>query len=138
MTVALVPVSHAFEVRRDEDRVTIAADEVIDDTLIVSAQDVVIEGTVTGDLIAMGDRITVRGPVGGTMLAVAEVVSVENAISGSFIGGGETIDIRGTPVGANVYAVGSRVTLHGGASVAGNVAVAASETEIRGAVGRGT
>ena len=56
----------AFEIRRDEDRVTIAASETIDDTLLVTAEHVLIDGTITGDVIAFGEQVTIRGAIAGS------------------------------------------------------------------------
>ena len=135
MTVLAPPV-HAFELRRDEDRVTIPAGETIDDTLVVMAEVVLVEGTVTGDLIALGEQVSVRGRVGGTLVAVAEVLSVEGEVAGSVLGIGETVDFRGAALGANVVGIGRAVTVHADTSVAGNAALAAEEAEMHGGVGR--
>ena len=59
----VAPSVHAADIRRGE-RVVIAADEVIDDDLVVSAQYIEINGTVTGDLVATGTIIVVEGRVG--------------------------------------------------------------------------
>ena len=60
------PVS-ALEIRRDDSVVTIPASETIDDTLVVAAETVIIEGNVTGDVIAVGATIDVSGAVGGNL-----------------------------------------------------------------------
>jgi len=126
----------AFEIRRDDNRVVIPAGETIDDTLIVVAEDVVVEGTITGDLIAFGEEVRVTGRVGGMLLSGAETLSVEGEVTGSILGMGETVDIRGATLGMNLYGIGETVTVHENTTVAGNTALAGAETEMRGEVGR--
>ena len=60
--------THAADIRTGE-RVVIAADEVIDDDLIVSAQFIEVNGTVTGDLVATGTIIIINGSVGGSVMS---------------------------------------------------------------------
>jgi hypothetical protein len=58
--------AHAADIRTGE-RVVIAADEVIDDDLIVSAQFVEVNGTVTGDVVATGTVVVINGAVEGSV-----------------------------------------------------------------------
>ncbi|MEM8769318.1 MAG: zf-HC2 domain-containing protein, partial [Pseudomonadota bacterium] len=64
LSVMALP-SQAIEIRRNDNRVIVGADERIDDTLLVASESVLIEGEVTGDLIVFGEQITIRGRVGG-------------------------------------------------------------------------
>lgn len=130
------PPSHAFEVRRDEDRVTVPADETIDDTLVVKAENVLIEGTVTGDLIALGERVTVRGHVGGTLVSISKELRLEGDVAGNVVGAAETLEIGAARLGGNVYAASRSVTLLADTHVAGNAALAANEAEVHGRIGR--
>lgn len=131
----LAPPGHALELRRDEDRITIPAGETVDDTLIVMAENVLVEGTVTGDLIALGEQVTVRGRVGGTLVAAAETLSVEGQVDGNVLGAAESVAFRGASAGGNLYTAGRTVTLLTGTTVAGNAALAARDAEIHGSVG---
>jgi len=97
LSLSLLPVlglspgtSQAFEIRRDEQRITIPAGETIDDTLVVMAETILVEGNVTGDLVALGERVTVRGQIGGTLVGLAEVLDVGGEIAGNVIGMAET------------------------------------------------
>ena len=44
----------ALEIRHDDDVVVIPASETIDDTLLVAAESIMVEGNVTGSIIAVG------------------------------------------------------------------------------------
>ena len=135
LSVMALP-SQAIEIRRDEDRVTVAAAERIDDTLIVASETVLIEGEVTGDLLVFGEQITIRGRVGGAIVALGETLSLDGAAAGSALAAGESVDIRGTPLGGNLFAVGSSVTVHRDVAIAGNALIGGSSVDQQGAVDR--
>ena len=131
------PEGQAFEIRHDENRIVVPAGEIIDDTLIVSAENIVIDGEVTGDLIAFGETVTLRGRVGGMLLALGETVNLEGVVAHSVISMGESVDARNADLGANFYGAGESVTIHPGARIAGNGLLVASELEVRGSIGKG-
>lgn len=135
--LAVVPTpGHAFELRHDEVRLTIGADETIDDTAVLMAETVLVEGTVTGDLVVLGERVTIRGRVGGLVVAMAEELSVEGEIGGTVLGLGETVNLRTAVLDANAYALGETVSIASDVRVAGNAALGASELDVHGEVGR--
>jgi cytoskeletal protein CcmA (bactofilin family) len=130
------PSSHAFEVRRDEDRVVVQADETIDDTLIVMADNVLVEGKVTGDLIALGERVTLRGSVDGTLVVLGEELRVEAQVAESALMVGETVELWRAAFGSNAYAAGSEIAVGADTTVAGSAALAAGEADVHGQFGR--
>lgn len=130
-----VPVQ-AFEIRRDEDRVTIAADEVIDDTLVILSENVIVEGTVNGDLIALGETVTIRGRVDGNLIAGAEALVLEGDVSGSVLAMGEAVDVRSERLGANLFAMGEAAAVHPTTEITGNAVLMAQDAELHGTVGR--
>ncbi|MEQ8858765.1 MAG: zf-HC2 domain-containing protein [Pseudomonadales bacterium] len=135
--LALAPTpGQAFELRRDDVRITIAADEIIDDTAVLIAETVLVEGTVTGDLVVLGERVTVRGRVGGVLVAMAEDLSVEGEVGGTVLGLGETVNLRGATLEANGYALGETVSVARDVRVAGNAAIGARDLDMQGSVTR--
>ena len=128
--------SDAFEVRRAKDRVTIPADETIDDTLIVMADSILIEGTVTGDLIALGERVTLRGRIDGTLVAVAEELKIGGQVADTVLGLGRNVEFWGAALGANAYGAGRSVTISADSTVAGSTALASEAVEVHGQIGR--
>jgi cytoskeletal protein CcmA (bactofilin family) len=128
------PGSHAFEMRRDEQRVVVGPDEVIDDTLIITSEDVLIEGTVTGDLIAISESLRIRGRVDGLVIAIGESVQLEGTFGQSVLGLGEKVEVRGATLGANFYGAGERVLIQKDVVINGNLAAAGEEAEMHGSV----
>ena len=109
--------THAADIRTGE-RVVIAADEVIDDDLIVSAQFVEVNGTVTGDLVATGTVITINGHVGGSAIVAAQSVEVRGTIDGSLYGGAYSLLLgEGAAVARNVLFGGFSAATRAGSEV---------------------
>lgn len=136
LLLTAAPESQAFEVRRDEQRVVIGPDEVVDDTLIVTADDVVIDGTVTGDLVVAGESLTIRGSVGGVVMAAGESVRLEGNFAGSVFGAGESVELRGAILAANFFGAGEKVVVGDDAKIGGNAALAGEEVEVHGSIAR--
>ena len=75
LLVGLITASTAWAVEtRSGDSVVIGPDEVVDDDLYVTANNVVIDGTIRGDLVAFGQSITVDGTVEGDLIAAGRSV----------------------------------------------------------------
>ncbi len=148
----VAPPVHAAAIRGGE-RVVIAADEVIDDDLIVSAQYIEINGTVTGDLVATGAIVIVNGTVEGSAILAAQSLEVRGRVEGSIYGAGYSLLLdEGAAIHRNVLFAGFSATtrpdseidrdlyvvgyqlLHDG-MVRGNVNVATSALQINGSVG---
>ena len=125
---------HAFEVRSDDHRVTIPANETIDDTLVVRAENVLVEGNITGDLIVLGEQVNVRGHVSGSLLTIAKVINIEGEVNGNILSIGETSDIRNLTLGANLYSVGRTITVQVDTQVGGNALFVANESQMHGSV----
>jgi anti-sigma factor RsiW len=134
MTAA--PESQAFEVRRDEQRVVIAADEVVDDTLIAAADSIVIDGVVTGDLIIAGESLSIRGRVDGVVFAAGETVALEGEFGSTVFSAGESLQFRDASVSGNLFAAGEKVVVHNDVEISGSGALAGEEVEMHGSVGR--
>lgn len=138
---------------RGGDTVIIAADEVIDDDLFISARAIEVNGTVTGDLFASGTLVVVHGTVNGSAMLTGQTVDVFGQIDGSLYSGAYALTLEeGAVVGRNLYFGGYSLTTRpdsqvgrslyfGGAQllhdglVRGDLNVAASAVTINGQVG---
>ena len=128
-----VPVS-ALEIRRDENKVTIAASETIDDTLIVAAETISIEGTVTGDVIAVGATVDISGSVGGNLITFAETVNVRSEVGGLALGAASSYNLKAAKVGGDLWAAGESVTIDNDSRINRNATLAGQNTVIEGDV----
>lgn len=127
--------AEALERRYSEETVTISADEVIDDTLIVSADTVVIEGEVNGDLIAVGRKIIVSGPVGGNLIAIAESINLSGEVKGLVLTAASTVIVDGSDIGGDFWSAAGNITLGKDTKIARNATLATETASIAGDIG---
>lgn len=144
--------AHAADIRTGE-RVVIAADEVIDDDLIVSAQYIEINGTIGGDVVASGTVVVINGAVEGSLIVAAQAVEVRGLVDGSIYATGyslllgQSADINRSVLFAgfsattepnsyvtrDLYVVGYQLRHDG--TVGGDLNVNASALQLNGTVG---
>ena len=150
--LAAAPPARAGDFRTGE-RVVIEQGEVVDDDLFVSAETVIIDGTVTGDLLAAGTTVVINGVVEGSAMLGAQSLQINGDVAGSLYGAGYVMDLgEDAKVGRNLYgaawgmstAAGSDVTrsvyitgyqmIHDG-RIGEDLAVALSALQLNGEVG---
>lgn len=138
---------------RSGDQVVIAAGEVIEDDLYVSAEEFVLDGTVNGDVVAVGRTITINGTINGDLIAAGQTIAIhgkvtddariagsvlligENAsVGGDLISAGYSLETRaGSTIGQDVVFAGGQALFSG--EIARNLRAATGGLELRGAVG---
>jgi cytoskeletal protein CcmA (bactofilin family) len=116
---------------REQDEVTVGADETVEGSLVALGDDVTIEGTVRGDLLAFGDRLRLRGTVEGNVFCAGENVEIAAKVSGSVHCAG--YDLAAAPVvSGNLYAAGRDLSVEAAARVGGDLAVGCNECLVQG------
>ncbi len=126
----------ALDVRYDKTLVTIAADETVDDTLLIAAETVFVRGNVTGDLLVVGRRIEIDGNVEGNVVAFAESVTVRGSVGGSLLSAAERVELREATTGSDLWAAAETVSIDMASRVEGNAALAGEKTLVAGYVGK--
>ncbi len=124
----------ALELRHDKDMVTINATEVIDDTVIILADTIVVEGEINGDLIALGRRIIVSGSVAGNLITLGEIITISASVGGSAIGAAESYSVEKAVIRGDLWAAGESVSIGDDAQIGRNVTTAAEHVSISGRV----
>jgi anti-sigma factor RsiW len=135
VVVALPSTGHAFEIRRSEDAVVVAADETINDTLLAAGQTVTIDGTINGDLLAFGQEVTVRGNVTGNLVTGAQRVTIEGTVGGSVLSGAEDLSLENARIGRDLYSFANGVEIASTTNVSGNAIAFAETVDVDGRVG---
>jgi cytoskeletal protein CcmA (bactofilin family) len=102
--------------RRHADKVRVASDETVHQTLLASAETIEVDGTIDGSLIATGRRALVRGDVKGDLFVFAQETEVTGTVEGS------------------IYAWVSSLTVSG--HVNQDIVVGANDVHLTGSVGR--
>jgi len=128
--------SSALDLHFHEDEVAVAAGETVDQTMIINANTVRVDGVVDGDLIVvLARRLIVRGEVRGNVFSSARTIEMSGKVAGNFHGAGETIRLDGQ-VGGNMYSISELLTLADAASVGRDSTHVAGGARVEGAVGR--
>ena len=130
----VVSSAQAFEVNENG---VIAEGEVVDDDVLIAANNVVINGTVNGDVFAFGSIVTLNGVVNGSMFAGAQNVVVNGEVTGSLFVGASALDLGSEAVvGRNVLFGGFSMSAKPGSSVARDVLAAGYQALLSGEVER--
>ena len=101
----------------------IPADQVINDDLIISASNVIIDGTVNGDAIIAGETVTINGTINGNLATNAGLVEINGHINGSVAGAGQRLTVNGA-IDGSLYFAGVELILNPTAQIRRNILVA--------------
>ncbi len=107
----------AFEV---DDDGQISANEVIHDDLMISALEVVIDGTVNGNVFASAEVVIVNGTINGNLLINAATAEINGEVNGSVAMAGKTLNVNSTIQGT-IYFAGAELILSPDARVNRNI-----------------
>jgi cytoskeletal protein CcmA (bactofilin family) len=111
------------------------AGETHDGTLIVSGENVNIDGVVDGDLIVASRRLVLRGEVHGNLFAFQRDAEIAGTVQGSFFCVCADVRVEGR-IESDLYALSNHLTVAAPAQVARNATLAVEDGLIEGAIGR--
>jgi len=134
------------------------AGEVIDDDLLLTGENVEMNGTVNGALIASGSTVTITGTVNGDVIAVGQTVVVTDSaqVTGNIFSGARTIQLNGKVDGSvfagsaemvlgstfasdrNVYYGGYSLTAQEGSTIAKDLRDGSYQAILNGQIGQDT
>ena len=134
LVVPATPAQAALDWRFDQD-VRIGADEVVEGTLVVSGDSLVIDGVVHGDVICFSENVSVRGRIEGNLIGGGRDLELDGTVTGSVAFGSERSRIDGE-IEASAYLAGDNVTLAESARVGRDLYGAAGRLVLEGVVGR--
>ena len=128
--------SLAIESRSSAGILTIPQNEIVNETLVASAEQVEIEGVVKGDLFTAARSVVVHGTVTGNVFCWSQTVEVGGRVGGSIFSFAQNAIVRGQ-VGHSVYSWVEFLRLEPGSQVASDVIVGSQETNLLGKVDGG-
>ena len=136
LLVGLITASTAWAVEtRSGDSVVIGPDEVVDDDLYVTANNVVIDGTIRGDLVAFGQNITVDGTVEGDLIAAGRSVEIRGMVEDDVRIAGQTLLLgEGAEVEDDLIAAGFSLQNMPDSAVGGTLLYAGYQALLQGTV----
>ncbi len=104
--------------------------ETVNDNFVRYAYQVVIDGDVKGDVIALGNTITINGAISGDVLAAGQTIIINGPVAGNVRVIGSVVDLSNT-VGKNVNIAAQTATLSDKASVGWSLSFAAMNISIQ-------
>lgn len=126
----------AFETRTEGALITIEADEVIEDSMIIAGETIVVEGDVTGDLFAFSRRVIVNGDVGGNLVTFAESITLRGDVGGSLLGASSSLEIDGAEVKGDLWGFANSLLVSTVTDVTGNTVGFAETFVFSGSTGK--
>lgn len=102
----------------------IPADQVINDDLIISAENVIIDGTINGDTIVAAEMVTVNGTINGNLVVNGGLVEINGSIHGSVANFGQRLTVNGL-IDGSLYLTGVELILNPTAQISRNILFAA-------------
>ena len=115
--------------------ILITEDTVVEDDLYVIGSRVLIRGVINGDLVAVaGQDIRIEGTVTGSVMAVGSEIVVSGEVGGSLRVSAATMNVTGM-IGRDVFAAVQRAELENTAQVGGDVILWAWSASSLGSVG---
>jgi hypothetical protein len=134
LMVALSLPSFALE-RRHGELITVAANEVVDDTLFAAGNTVRVEGVVNGDLLAFGRTVEVRGTVKGDLVSFSKRTVVSGTVEGRIYTFSQALDLDGQ-LDHSLYGFAQSLRVNDRSHVGEGIVVAAGEVSLEGDVKR--
>ncbi len=83
LTLSVASPAHAAEIITGNPDAIVPADQVIDDDLFITGQNVRIEGIVNGDVFAAGSQVEVTGTIDGNLFVGSQVFTNNGTVNGS-------------------------------------------------------
>jgi cytoskeletal protein CcmA (bactofilin family) len=105
--------------------------EVIDEDIYLFGDEITVEGTVNGSLVAVGKSVTVRGRVKGDALIAAGDVIISGEVAGGVKTAGRSVVVEGA-LGGDLIAAGNRILLQKGSRVKGDLVFGGRSVRIDG------
>ena len=116
------------------DQITVRASQQISDDLYVFGRDVVIAGTVNGDLIGAADTVSVTGTVNGSINIAVRAFNLSGSVANAVRVTGESVTVSGT-IGGDLVVAANTVEVTSSGAVEGDVLIGSGNLTVAGPIG---
>lgn len=135
LLVFFVAKMNATQAKTTYQTIIVPAGETIEDNFVRFGNEIIIDGTVNGDVIVGANTITINGDVAGDVLAVAgNAITINGRVTGNVRVAGNFIEINNT-VGKNVNIAAKTARLSKNASVGWTLSFVSNSLAVNGPVG---
>ena len=120
---------------RSGEKVVIAAGEVVPDDLYVAATQLIVDGTVKGDIVGFARSITINGTVEGDLLAAAQTIVINGTINDDARIAGQALVLgKGGKIGDDVVVAGFSFEAQPDSIIGGDLLFGAGQALVAGDV----
>ena len=117
----------------------VQADEVIDNDLLLTGFEGVIDGTVMGNVFATGKEVTVNGDIEGSLFVIGDKLAVNGNVAGGTYAIGVSLEQGSSSViDLNLYFLGINLRTESGAVIGRDLTLVALSANLAGEVDRDT
>lgn len=134
LSFAFVASAKAFDARSAEN-LTVAKDQVVDSTSYMSGTNLIVDGTIKGDLYCAGQYITINGTVEGDVLCTGQNVSIKGVVEGDVRVAGQVVTLEGA-INGSVTLLGQTANIQQSAVIGRDATIFAQTSYIAGEVSR--
>jgi len=135
LLVFFIAKMNATQAKTTYQTIIVPAGETIEDNFVRFGNEIIIDGTVNGDVIVGANTITINGDVAGDILAVAaNAITINGQVTGNVRIAGNFIEINNT-VGKNVNIAAKTARLSKNASVGWTLSFVVNSLAVNGPVG---
>lgn len=118
---------------------SVAQGEVVDNDIVLSGDQVTIDGEVLGDVLAVSKQVTVNGKVQGSLIVLGEKIEIGGSVGGSVYAAGVTLTlVPEAAIQRNLFFVGVNLAFDQGASIGRDLYAITMGARMSGTVGRNT
>lgn len=135
LLVAFTPTARAADFRGG-DRVVIGANEIINDDLYVSANEIVIDGVIKGDVYAFGNLVTINGTVDYDVMAMGQTIIFNGNANGARLAGQNVVLGEKANVARTALLAGMNIETKPGSVIGSDLMFGAFQGLVAGNVGR--
>jgi len=116
---------------------TVKKGEVLDQSLVLTGQSVVMDGVINGDLLAIGNEVTINGEVNGSLTVIGKSVILNGPVAGSaYVSALNLVLEPQASIGRDVYFIGNSLKTQDGATINRDLNVISLESDLSGVVNR--
>ncbi len=117
------------------ENLTLSADREFDETVLVTAQNLTIDSSISGDLYCAGQDITINGNVAGDIICAGQTIKVNGRVEGNVRLVGQSLFLSGQ-VGYSATLFGQSITQDANSEISGDLLYGAQNMSLSGLIGR--
>jgi len=134
LAIFFLPVANLNAAQLDSEKIVhILPEEIVSQTIYTVAEEIIVDGTINGDLVATAKKIIINGKINGDLLALGQVIIVNGQIDGNIRIISSEFYLNGS-VARNLNALAEKITLAKDSRVFWDVALAGQMLNIEGKV----